>query len=237
MCVCVCVLCTNQPATISQDIVIPSLQFVSSADGVQHGLTGLQPQMICIVQTQPTARLLQLFGCQALQRRLRGDRHENRQINGAMRQMERRGTGLGGLNGVKKQVRARTGGICQSSSASAFHFFSSSTSLGGRGVGAYRAAGFEVKGQRGRGRGRGLLRGGGHFRDWSRCIGIGIMIRGRNHPRPRSSSSSSSGEDVRSRFGYLKGPAHMKSGHWECARPVVETRRCTRIEDRGSRKV
>lgn len=46
-------------------------------------------QMISIVQTKPTPRLLQLPRRQPFQRRLRRDRHENRQRHGAMREVQR----------------------------------------------------------------------------------------------------------------------------------------------------
>ena len=39
------------PSTIREDVKVPSLKLVRSADGVQNGLTGLQTQMISIVQT------------------------------------------------------------------------------------------------------------------------------------------------------------------------------------------
>ena len=46
-------------------------------------------QMISIVQTQPTPRLLKLLRRQALERSLRGHGHENRQRHGAMWEVQR----------------------------------------------------------------------------------------------------------------------------------------------------
>lgn len=46
-------------------------------------------QMICIVQTQPTPRRLELLGRKTLERRLRGDGHEHGQVDGAMREVQR----------------------------------------------------------------------------------------------------------------------------------------------------
>jgi hypothetical protein len=43
--------------------------------------------MISIVQTQPTPRRLELLRRQALETGLRSDRHEDRQLDGAMWQM------------------------------------------------------------------------------------------------------------------------------------------------------
>lgn len=68
----------NVPAAVSEDIVIPSLEFVSAAYGIEHILTRLQSQVICIVQTQPAARLFKLLWRDSLQRRLGRNGHENR---------------------------------------------------------------------------------------------------------------------------------------------------------------
>lgn len=138
----------HPPATVGQNIVIPSLELVGAANGVQHGLSRLQSQMICIVQTQSTAGLLELFGRETLEGRLGRHRHENWEFNWPMREMEGRGTSLGGLERGRGFVncgsrrRGRAGGVVP-----------------------YRASRVEVKGQ-----GRGF-RSRRHAGDWSECIG------------------------------------------------------------------
>jgi hypothetical protein len=42
---------SDQPTTVCQDIVIPTLQFMCSSDLVQDSLARLEAQMICIVET------------------------------------------------------------------------------------------------------------------------------------------------------------------------------------------
>ena len=65
--------------------MLPSLQSVRAAELIQRLLTGLEAEMVGVVQTQSTAGLLQLIVGEALERCLGGDGHEHRQIDGAMR--------------------------------------------------------------------------------------------------------------------------------------------------------
>lgn len=67
----------NLPSTICQKIVIPSLQLVSTTNGIKNLLAGLQTQMIGVVQAEATASIFQLFGSDALKRSLGGHRHED----------------------------------------------------------------------------------------------------------------------------------------------------------------
>lgn len=60
---------------------------MSAPDRIQYALSRLQPQVICIVQTKLATRILELFWCEALERGLRRDRHENREFDRAMREM------------------------------------------------------------------------------------------------------------------------------------------------------
>ena len=50
--------------------------------------------MIRIIQTQLASRLSELFGRQTLERRLRRDRHEDRERDGAVREVEGAGAGF-----------------------------------------------------------------------------------------------------------------------------------------------
>lgn len=58
-------------------------------------------QMISIIQTQPTPRLLKLLRRQALERSLRGHGHENRQRHGAMWEVQRCCSRAGRLIGIE----------------------------------------------------------------------------------------------------------------------------------------
>lgn len=119
-----------------------------SPNRIQHTLAGLQPQVICIVQAKPATRILELFWCQTLEGCLRGYRHENGQVDRAMREVESRSTSLGCL--VKRRgdlsIERSAVGLLRTAGIS------------------YRTTGLEIKSQ-----GRGF-RGGGHVDDWLRCI-------------------------------------------------------------------
>lgn len=66
----------------------PALQLVRTADGIENLLAGLQAEVVRIVEAQAAARLLQLLGRDALERGLRGDRHEDGEVDGPVRQGE-----------------------------------------------------------------------------------------------------------------------------------------------------
>jgi hypothetical protein len=70
--------------------VRPSLELVCAPHGVQGRLARLEAEMVRIVQTQPAASLLELVRRKALQRRLGGHWHEDRERYRAMGKMERR---------------------------------------------------------------------------------------------------------------------------------------------------
>lgn len=65
-----------------------------TAHCIKHSLPWLQAQVVRIIQTQFTPCLRKLFGSQALEGRLRRNRHEYRERDGAMREMQRAGTGF-----------------------------------------------------------------------------------------------------------------------------------------------
>jgi len=60
-------------------------------------ISGFGVQMISIIQTKPTPRLLELFGRQPFERSLRSHRHENRQRNGAVWEVKRSSSRAGRL--------------------------------------------------------------------------------------------------------------------------------------------
>lgn len=76
------------PSAVRQDVVPPTLQLVRSADGIEDLLTGLQAEVVRIVEAQTAARLLQLLGGDALERGLRRDRHEHGEVDGPVGQSE-----------------------------------------------------------------------------------------------------------------------------------------------------
>ena len=59
--------------------------------------------MICVIQTEHASRLPELVVCQALEGCLCCNGHEDRQLDGAMWEMERAGAGFGGLIRVMRQ--------------------------------------------------------------------------------------------------------------------------------------
>lgn len=76
----------------------PALQLVRAADGVEDILAGLQAEVVRVVEAQAAARLLQLLGRDALERGLRGDRHEHGEVDGPMREGEDGGARSCGLS-------------------------------------------------------------------------------------------------------------------------------------------
>ena len=101
-----------------QDIMRPRLQLMRAAHSIERLLSGLQSpsqhtmsvrgvqrwvsmfssslrlrefrvQMICVIQTKPTSRLLKLLRRETLQRSLRRHGHENGQRHGAMWEVQR----------------------------------------------------------------------------------------------------------------------------------------------------
>ena len=68
-----------------------------AANLVQHGLTGLQAQVVRVVETQSASRLLQLFRGQSLQRGLGGHRHEDGEFDRAMGEVQDRSPSFGRL--------------------------------------------------------------------------------------------------------------------------------------------
>jgi hypothetical protein len=88
----------NQPTTVSQEIVLPSLQLVCSPDLVQHLLSGLQAEMVRVVEVEAAAGVFELGWEQAFEGGLRGDGHEHGEMDGAMGKGEGCGAGFGGLD-------------------------------------------------------------------------------------------------------------------------------------------
>lgn len=86
------------PSAVRQDVVAPALQPVRAADGVEDLLAGLQAEVVRVVEAQAAARLLQLLGGDALERGLRGDRHEHGEVHRAVGQGQDGGAGSCGLS-------------------------------------------------------------------------------------------------------------------------------------------
>lgn len=76
------------PSAVRQDVVAPALQLVRTADGIEDLLAWLQAEVVGVVEAQAAARLLQLLGRDALKRGLRGDRHEDGEVDGPVGQGE-----------------------------------------------------------------------------------------------------------------------------------------------------
>lgn len=90
--------------------MLPALQLVCAADGIEDLLAWLEAEMVGVVQTQSAARLLELFGSNALQGGLGSDGHEHGEVNGAMGQGENRSAGSCSLSLVKAQMSAENHG-------------------------------------------------------------------------------------------------------------------------------
>lgn len=97
------------PSAVGQQIPIPPLQLMCSTHCIQYFLPRLQPKMICVIQTEHTPCFSQLIVGQAFKRCLCRDGHEDRQWNGAMREVEGACAGFGGLPGTKKKVDISNG--------------------------------------------------------------------------------------------------------------------------------
>lgn len=110
----------------------PSLQLVRAADGVEDVLAGLQAQVVRVVEAQAAARLLQLLRGDALERGLRGDRHEHGEVDGPVGQREDGGAGSCGLSLVWAHLSVN--GLPATRLA--------------RGGGTYRALGYQLEGER-----------------------------------------------------------------------------------------
>lgn len=86
------------PSAVRQDVVAPALQLVRAADGVKDLLARLQAEVVRVVEAQAAAGLFQLLGRDALERGLRGDRHEHGEVDGPVGQGEDGGAGSCGLS-------------------------------------------------------------------------------------------------------------------------------------------
>lgn len=86
----------HTPTAISQNIVCPTLQLMSSSDFIQHLLTRLQSKMVSVVETQPTPRGFELLGGEALKSSLGSNGHEEGGFDGSMREREDRSASFGG---------------------------------------------------------------------------------------------------------------------------------------------
>ena len=60
---------------------------MGTSDSVEDSLSGLQAEMIGIVQTKSASCLFQLLWRESLERRLGRDWHENGKLKGAMREV------------------------------------------------------------------------------------------------------------------------------------------------------
>lgn len=96
------------PSTVCQDVIFPPLQLVRTAYGIEDLLAWLQAQVVCVVQAETAARLLELLGCDALQGGLGGHGHEHGKVDRAMRQGEDGGASSGSLSLVRSHKSART---------------------------------------------------------------------------------------------------------------------------------
>lgn len=68
-----------------------------SAHLVQHRLSRLETEVVGIVQAELASGLGELVVGETFEGRLSGDRHEDWERHRAMREMERAGSGFGGL--------------------------------------------------------------------------------------------------------------------------------------------
>lgn len=68
--------------------MVPPLQLMCPSNGVQHLLAGLEAKMVCVIETEPTPRALELIGGKAFQGCLGGHGHKDRKIDGAMGQSQ-----------------------------------------------------------------------------------------------------------------------------------------------------
>lgn len=76
------------------------MEFVCAADGVEDSLSGLEAEVVGVVEAETTADVLELLGGDAFERGLRGDGHEERGLDGAMGEREDGGASFGGLRAV-----------------------------------------------------------------------------------------------------------------------------------------
>ena len=72
----------NSPTTIRQDITVPSLQDMGSANLFERLLSRLEPEVISVVETEVASRPGQLLGRQTLERGLGCNGHEHRKQHG-----------------------------------------------------------------------------------------------------------------------------------------------------------
>ena len=73
--------------------MLPSLKLVSPADGIQDLLARLETKVVCIIQAESAAGILELLGSEAFERRLGGHGHEDGEINSPMRKSQDGSTG------------------------------------------------------------------------------------------------------------------------------------------------
>lgn len=85
------------PSAICQDIVVPSLELVRTADRVEDFLSRFETEVIGVVEAEPASCALELLGCEALERCLGRNRHENGKVDGAVGQGQNRSAGACGL--------------------------------------------------------------------------------------------------------------------------------------------
>ena len=74
----------NSPTTIREDVAIPSLQEMCPSNFFERFLSGLESQMVRVVETEIATGLSQLLWCKSLECGLSGNWHEHGERYGAM---------------------------------------------------------------------------------------------------------------------------------------------------------
>lgn len=87
--------------------MLPALQLVRAAYGIEDLLAWLQAQVVRVVQAEAAARLLELLGRDAFQGGLGRDGHEDGEVDRSMGQRQDGGAGSCGLSLVRSHASAR----------------------------------------------------------------------------------------------------------------------------------